>query len=148
LSGETHNTAQGKWNDCLPTSTVAVLKYLTGNRPYPDDFRDWAYGTEYSGYTFPIDAARWLEQMWNIPSEVVAIDAPQDVVSTALNKGWPVLTRTWERSGNYFHWCPMTIFGEAQIVRHNPLGGFREVLSRQDWLGRYAGYLLVVQQSR
>lgn len=148
LAGDTHNTAQGRFNDCLPTSCCAVIDYLTGDAPFPDDIRDWCYGASYAGYTFPADMAQYLSVMWGIPSEVVAIDAPQDVISEALGKGWPVLARTWEAAGGYFHWTPLTLFTASQVVRHQVLGGFREVLDRAEWLRRYAGYLLVVKQAR
>ena len=92
--------------------------------------------------------AQYLSVMWGIPSEVVAIDAPQDVISEALGKGWPVIARTWEASGGYFHYCPLTVFGETHVARHNPLGGYREVLGRADWLGRYVGYVLVIKRAR
>jgi hypothetical protein len=91
--------------------------------------------------------ARYLWQVWNIDSEVIVIDAPQDVIADALDKDWPVLARTWEE-GRYFHWTPIVEYGSAWTTRHQTLGGYEENIARPEWLRRYAGWLLIVKQAR
>jgi hypothetical protein len=114
-----------------------------------DSVRDWCYGENDTGYTFPGDMAQYLSNAWGIPSEVVVIDAPQDVIADALDKDWPVLARTWEPVGKgYFHWTAVTSFGSAWVSRHQTLGGYQENIARAEWLRRYAGYVLVVKQAR
>jgi hypothetical protein len=130
-------------------STAAVLEYLTGYVVPADSVRDWCYGENDTGYTFPADMAQYLSNAWGIPSEVVVIDAPQDVIADALDKDWPVLARTWEPVGKgYYHWCPLTSFGSEWIGRHQVMGGYEEKLSRGEFLRRYRGWLLIVQKAR
>jgi hypothetical protein len=131
----------------LPLSTAAILEYLTGYIVPADSVRDWCYGENDTGYTFPADMAQYLSNAWGIPSEVIVIDAPQDVIADALDKDWPVLARTWEE-GRYFHWTPITEFGSEWVTRHQPLGGYQENIARGEWLRRYAGYVLIVQQAK
>lgn len=126
-------------------SVAACLEYLFGRHPEPDDIRDWCYGENWKGYTFPGDMARYLWWVAGVDAEVVVIDAPQDIIANALAQGRPVLARTWEE-GRYFHWTPLTAIDSAWITRHQVLGGYLEKVGRSEWLRRYAGWLLIVTQ--
>ena len=92
-----------------------------------------------------------MEAEWHIPSEVIVTDSALPVIREALDKGWPVMARTWEE-GKYFHWTPVTKLDgdldEGTIARHQVLGGFRQTFSVLNWRAMYAGWLLVIHQSR
>ena len=112
----------------------------------PDHVRGWAYGDGYTGYTEPGKVAPFLS-MWGIPYRIEANVSPRLAVEVAIAQGWPVMARSFEPQG-FFHYCPVIGFTADTITRHIPLGGYAETLSWRDWLYRYAGWLLVVEEGR
>ena len=89
----------------------------------------------------------WL---WDrgVPANIYAAPAQavRLMVEAAIQQGQPVLARTWE--GTYYHWTPLIAFDQNGVTRHQVLGGGVETLTWDDWLDRYAGWLVVVPATR
>lgn len=133
------------WNDCLPTSVAAVIRWLRGVSVPPDAIRDWAYGDGTQGYTRPGEIVPYLS-LFDIPYEHRITSLPMPVLQEAAANGWPVLAWTYE-PGGYYHWTPVTGLGDGQVIRHQVYGGYRETLPQTDWLSRYSGWLVIIQET-
>ena len=144
------NDADGRaddpYNDCLPTSIAAVIEYLRGVSVPPDAIRDWAYGDGTKGYTEPGPVMPYLA-LYGIGYEHHITGLPLPVIEEAASRGWPLLAWTHEPAG-YYHWTPVTGYGEGQIIRHQVYGGYREALAETDWLARYQGWLIVIREGK
>lgn len=131
------------WNDCGPTSVAAVLGWAFGQAVEPDAIRDALYGDGRKGYTYMADLYRYLGGVGLRATLVTETSGADQWVQSAIRAGGPVLALTKEPAG-YNHICPYTGFDEVSVVRHQVLGGGREVLTWPDFLGRFAGWLIVV----
>lgn len=146
--GDADGVAENRWDDCLPASIAAVVEYLRGVVVAPDHIKDWAYGDGFVGYTEPSRVAPFLS-LWGIGYEVRRADAEdaKEATKAALRQGWPVVARSFEPEG-FYHYCPVVGYEDETVTRHNPLGGRRETLSWRDWLHRYAGWLVIVRETK
>lgn len=108
-----------------------------------DTLKDAVYGEQHTGYTDPADYVPLLAGL-GMEATPIRTDDPRPIVEAALRRGAAVAARSFEPEG-YYHYAPVVGFDAETVARHNPLGGRRETLSWNDWLHRYAGWLVVAE---
>lgn len=110
----------------------------------PDQIRDAIYWDGYKGYTTTDRLTKFVRETWDWQAEELQQSAWQaeQTIRSELVKGNYVVTRSYEPEG-YYHFTPATGYGTQYIVRHNVLGGKREVLSLAAFYARYAGWTMI-----
>lgn len=135
---------ENRWNNCVGTALAAALQWYGLGHFRADELKDAVYGEGHTGYTDPIDYVSLLAGL-GLRATPIRTDDPRTVVEDALRRGVAVAARSFEPEG-YFHYCPVIALDDKSVTRHNPLGGRRETLSWDDWLHRYAGWLVTMEK--
>lgn len=145
LTGQQVGNFSDPWNDCGPACLAACYKRTTGQLIAPDAIRDTMYWDGYRGYTTTNKLSNYVKEQWEWYSEQgqYTDEDALHIIRTLLIRGFFVITLTLEPAG-YYHFTCITGYGPDHIVRHNPLGGFREVLTIEQFTDRFAGWLLIL----
>lgn len=145
LRGQPQGSYSDPWNDCGPASLAAVRAWRDGIHIEPDQIRDDIYGDGYRGYTYTEDLAAYARTAWGYQAtdRTETGDRIKQIVMDTLRAGKNIITLTKEPEG-YYHFTPVTGFNEDVVIRHNVLGGRREVLSWYEFLQRFAGWIILL----
>lgn len=155
LSGETNDPdgrADDPYNDCGPGVLAGYRRTRTRlegqvDMVAPDTIRDYMYGEGSKGYTYAVDLANAARGMWGYTGYNQYLNYEQTLVllQTIVPAGGLVMVLSQEPAG-YFHWTAWTgWFDDGRIIRHNPYGGYREILSEADARNRFRNSVVVVR---